>query len=49
VCKRLLRDPAVDRAQAKLRAQALEELGRIFLEVIGGGGGRLEGWFRCEL
>lgn len=33
VCKRLLRDPAIPRAEAKQRAAALAELGRIFQEA----------------
>jgi len=33
VCKRLLRDPGVGKEEARARAQALAELGRIFTEV----------------
>uniref|UniRef100_A0A383V3U9 DNAJ-containing protein X-domain domain-containing protein n=1 Tax=Tetradesmus obliquus TaxID=3088 RepID=A0A383V3U9_TETOB len=33
VCKRLLREPGLPKPQAKLRAAALAELGRIYLEA----------------
>jgi hypothetical protein len=33
VCKRLLREPGLPKPQAKLRAAALAELGRIYCEA----------------
>jgi hypothetical protein len=33
VCKRLLREPGLSRADARLRAHALTELGRIYCEA----------------